>query len=239
VPLSANRTRHPPATAIFRVGLMVAALIASTIMGLVLAREILPTLYLATCSFSCRQAIVDPTEGILSWLRFAFMVGLPFSLPFILDQALHLLAPRQRRTDDRSVLIALAAIPGFFLVGAVGGAVVAARVLYGLLPLPGLDIPGLPQARFFQLVVGAGAWFGLAGMIPLLMILAARFRLIDWRRLPVLLPAVVAAARTVAGWIVPPSATTAVVLVMALLIAIFGLGVLGARLATSTRPRAG
>jgi uncharacterized membrane protein YhaH (DUF805 family) len=78
-------------------------------------------------------------------------------------------------------------------------------------------------------------WFGLGSLVPLIMILAARLRPIE-RRLPVLLQAVAAAAKSVACRIIPPSATTAVVMAMALLIAVFSLGLIGAR-ATGIPPR--
>jgi Sec-independent protein secretion pathway component TatC len=238
-PIAGATTSRPVTTVLLRLGIVLTSVVVSTAIGFTFAVDVARGLSLALCRLTvdhCEAQIIDPTESRLGWFSFACLIAVPLALPFIIDQALRLFAPHQRQAGGRFVLIALIALPAFFLIGAISGALVLAPALHDLLPLVSSGF-GLRRHPVHSVAIRASLWFGLAGVVPLLMILAARLRLIEWRRLPVLLPAVVAMAVGIAGWIMPRAATTAVVVVAVLLIAIFGLGILGARLATPTPPR--
>lgn len=150
------------------------ALIIGTIIGFGFASQGLEILRQPFCdlvevSEDCRFQLLTPTDGILIYMRVALLIGGILAIPMMTYQVLMFIFPGLTKKERRSVLMALPAITGLFLVGVAFTWVILLPPALGFLEdfLPDLLRPEWTADGYMSFVTSLIFWMGVAFETPL------------------------------------------------------------------------
>ena len=133
----------------------------------------------------CRLAIIDPSEGLVTYFKVSLYVGVALSLPIIAYQIIRFMGPGLTSKEKRLLYSALPFVGILFGLGSAFAIflVVPAmlRFLTGFQPL--IFRPDLRAAATVSLGLTVTLWMGLVFEMPLVMVILARLRIVHWRRM--------------------------------------------------------
>lgn len=151
------------------------ALIIGTIIGAIFSQQGLQILRGPFCSIveagtDCpRWQLLDPTSGVVVWLRVALMIGGILAIPVITYQVMMFVLPGLTKRERRLVFMSIPAITGLFAIGVL-------FTWYILLPpaltfldsfLPDLFRPEWTADGYLSFVTSLIFWMGVAFEMPL------------------------------------------------------------------------
>jgi sec-independent protein translocase protein TatC len=156
--------------------------------GFLLADRVL--LYLASqlCNDTagdCRLAIIDPTEGMITYFKVSLYVGIAISLPIIAYQIIRFMGPGLTRKEKRLLYTALPFVGILFVAGSAFAVFLVLPAMLKFLTNFQNQIfrPDLRAAATVSLGLTITLWMGLVFEMPLLMVILARLRIVHWRRM--------------------------------------------------------
>ena len=207
------------------------ALVVTTLFSLIFARRALKLLIAPMAGN--RPQVLQPTGGIVSYFKVAFVLGLVLAMPVIIYQLVRFVMPGLTRQENRYLYIV---VPGATISFAVGVAFAGLVMLpFSIRYLQGFMSDVFTYSfeinRYISFVTSVLLWVGLSFETPLIIFFLAKMGVVSVqlltrsRKYAILIVAILAAVIT------PTPDPFNMLIVMAPLILLYELGVLLARLA--------
>lgn len=151
------------------------ALIIGTVIGAIFAQQGLqilrgPFCNIVEASAECpRWQLLDPTSGVVVYLRVAVMIGGILAIPVITYQVIMFIVPGLTSRERRMVLLSIPAITGLFLIGILFTWFILLPPALGFLDsfLPDLFRPEWTADGYLSFVTSLVFWMGVAFEMPL------------------------------------------------------------------------
>ena len=139
--------------------------------GLDLLRQ--PFCHLVEIEEQCRFQLLTPTDNVLIYMRVALLIGAILAIPMMTYQVLMFIFPGLTKKERRSILLAIPAITGLFLVGVVFAWAILLPPALGFLQgfLPNLFRPEWTADGYMSFVTALIFWMGVAFETPLVFFL--------------------------------------------------------------------
>lgn len=214
----------------------VIALLVTTTASMVFAKRALAFL-IAPLGETLPQAL-KPTESIGNYMRVALICGVTLAMPYIVYQVGAFVMPALTKTEKRFMLLL---VPGATLCFVAGVAFAYFLTIPSAIPfLQGFMADLIEQkwaiGEYLSFVTGLVFWIGVAFELPLFVFVLAKLGIVDARFLAKNFRFAILAIAIVAAMITPTVDPFNMALVMAPLIALYGLGIV---LAAVARRRTG
>lgn len=163
-------------------------LVAGSVAGFLMADYALGYLARLTClpgQTDCRLQILDPTEGIITYLQVSLYIGVALSTPIIGFQIIRFMAPGLTRSEKRILYTALPFVAILFVAGSTFAVFPVLPAMLGFLAAFKSDIflSEFRAAATVRMALTLMLWLGLVFELPLVMVILARLRIIHWRRM--------------------------------------------------------
>lgn len=163
-------------------------LVAGSIAGFFVADYALGYLARLTClpgQADCRLQILDPTEGIITYLQVSLYIGVALSMPIIGFQIIRFMAPGLTRSEKRILYTALPFVALLFISGSTFAIFPVLPAMLGFLAGFKSDIflSEFRAAATVRMALTLMLWLGLVFELPLVMVILARLRIVHWRRM--------------------------------------------------------
>ena len=183
------------------------------------------------------MAITSPIEGIVTYLRVAFITGLFISAPVVFYQFWAFVAPGLYPPEQKTVLPLVFASTALFLLGAVFGYAVIFRYAFPffLAIVEGHAESVISISAYLSTATRMLFAFGLCFQLPVIAYFLSRIGLIDAKDMRTGFKYAIVGMFVVSALITPPDIMTQI-LMAGPLISLYGVGMLVAKL-TSTKKR--
>jgi sec-independent protein translocase protein TatC len=218
----------------------VLGLIAGFVVGAAVAQQALNYLAWQTCppgEVDCRLMVIDPTEGIVTYLKVSLYIGVALSLPLIAYQVIRFMAPGLTRQEKRLLYMALPFVAILFVVGSAFAVFLVLPAMLGFLRdfLSGVFRNDFRAAATVSMALTMMLWMGLVFQLPLVMLILARLGIVHWRRLMSWWRYAVLLIMVASAIITPTPDPVNMLIVAVPMMALYALGVMLARLFGSGR----
>lgn len=203
----------------------VIALLVTTTASMLLAKRALAIL-IAPLGDTLPQAL-KPTESIGNYMRVALICGVTLAMPYIVYQVGAFVMPALTKSEKRYMLLL---VPGATLCFLAGVAFAYFLTIPSAIPfLQGFMADLIEQkwaiGEYLTFVTGLVFWIGVAFELPLFVFVLAKLGLVDARFLAKNFRYAILVIAVVAAMITPTVDPFNMALVMAPLIALYGLGI--------------
>lgn len=203
----------------------VIALLVTTTASMVLAKRALAIL-IAPLGDTLPQAL-KPTESIGNYMRVALICGVTLAMPYIVYQVGAFVMPALTKSEKRYMLLL---VPGATLCFLAGVAFAYFLTIPSAIPfLQGFMADLIEQkwaiGEYLTFVTGLVFWIGVAFELPLFVFILAKLGIVDARFLAKNFRYAILVIAIVAAMITPTVDPFNMALVMAPLIALYGLGI--------------
>ena len=161
------------------------ALVIGTVIGFFLASSVIefvrdPYCQLVELDRACELRVLGPTSGVVAYFRVSLMVGAALAIPLITYQILMFVLPGMTRKERRTILLALPAITGLFIVGVLFAWYILMPPALGFLEgfQPTLFEPEWTADLYINFVTSLLFWMGVAFETPLIFFVLALLGLV-------------------------------------------------------------
>jgi len=136
--------------------------------GLVILQQ--PFCRLVDTTEACQFQLIAPTDGIVVYLRVALLIGGILAIPMITYQLLMFVIPGLTNKEKRTVIMAIPAITGLFIVGVFFAWFILLPPALGFLDdfLPNIFRPEWTADGYLSFVTALIFWMGVAFETPLI-----------------------------------------------------------------------
>ncbi len=180
---------------------------------------------------------IEPTEGLSVFMRVALLSGVAFAMPWIIAELYLFVAPGLMPRSRRTMALGIPAASVLFLAG-------IAFTFFVMLP-PAIDFmfrflefeSAWRPSAYFGLVTSLMFWIGISFQMPLILYALAAVGLIRARQLAQQWRAALVVIAVIAAVITPTIDPVNMALVMAPMIALYGMSIVGAAVAGAGRRR--
>jgi sec-independent protein translocase protein TatC len=159
------------------------ALVIGTAIGVAVASPVLGYLMEPYCAITedCRLVSLGPTGGVVAYFRVALLIGGIIAIPTITYQLLMFIFPGLTRKERRTVLRAIPAITGLFLIGVAFSWLVLMPPALGFLEGFQADLirPEWTADLYLSFVTALIFWMGVAFETPLVFFVLSLIGLVD------------------------------------------------------------
>jgi sec-independent protein translocase protein TatC len=164
------------------------ALVAGFIVGAMVGNQVLQYLARVTCApgeTDCRLIVIDPTEGMITYLKVSLYIGVALSLPVIAYQIVKFMAPGLTSQEKRMLYTALPFVAILFAAGSAFAVLLVLPAMLGFLRSFMEDVwkNEFRAAATVSMALTVMLWMGLVFEMPLIMVLLAKLRIVHWRRM--------------------------------------------------------
>lgn len=181
--------------------------------------------------------VIEPTEAVGTYMRVALLSGLIFAMPWIILEIFLFIAPGLMPRARLTLVLAIPAASLLFVLGIAFTYFVmlpaAIPFLYNFLEFRAAWRP----SAYFGLVTTLMFWVGISFQMPMVIYALASVGLIKARQLATQWKVALVVITIIAAMITPTVDPVNQVLVMAPMIALYGLSIVGAMVAESARRR--
>ena len=187
----------------------------------------------------CQVVALSPTEQIVVYFEIAFYIGVALAMPIIVYQLIRFLAPGLTRTEKRYVYLLMPFILIFFTLGVLFSSLVAIpNMMHFLLNFGNQQITNMISIEsllgFFSKLA---LWTGIMFELPLVMFALATIGVANYQFQRRTRKYAVVVLMIVAAIITPTPDPGSMLIVWAPMYALFELGLILARIATTRRDR--
>lgn len=212
----------------------VIALVIGTFIGFILAGPMLEILRQPYCIIreqqaqSCELQIIDPTGTIMVYFRVALMIGGILSIPLVTYQLLMFILPGLTDRERRYVLLSIPATTVLFLIGTLFTWFILMPPALGFLEgfQPTIFKPEWTADLYISFVTSLVFWMGVAFQTPLVFFLVSLLGLVSAGTLIRQWRVAIVGASIAAALITPTIDPVNMFLVMAPLMALYGLSII-------------
>ncbi len=209
-------------------------ILVTTLLSFIFAQQLVEILAQPIGGIQKMQAI-DVTENISVFMKVSLMGGMILAMPVIVYQLIAFIVPGLTKSERRALFIVLPAATGLFLAGvAFAYFVMLPRAVPFLLNF--LNIPTAPRPQtYFSFVTRLIFWIGVSFELPLIMAFLARLGMLTPKFLITNARYAIVLIAIAAALITPTPDPVNMVLVMAPLLILSGLGIILAKITYSPR----
>ena len=181
--------------------------------------------------------VIEPTESIGVYMRVSLLAGLALAMPWIVMEIYLFVAPGLMPRSRIALLIAIPAISILFILGLAFTYFVMLPAAIGFLYSFGNFKAAWRPSAYFGLVTSLMFWVGVSFQMPMVIYALASIGLLKAKQLATQWKVAIVVITVIAAIITPTVDPVNQALVMAPMIALYGLSIVGAAVAERARGR--
>jgi sec-independent protein translocase protein TatC len=219
----------------------VLGLLLGFMIGTALANPALDYLARQTCppgEVDCRLTVIDPTEGIVTFIKVSLYIGVALSLPIIAYQLIRFMAPGLTRQEKRLLYSALPFVAVLFVAGSAFAVFLVLPAMLGFLRsfMDMVFRNDFRAAATVSMSLTMMLWMGLVFQLPLVMLILAKLRVIHWQRMLSWWRYAVLGIMVASAIITPTPDPVNMLIVAVPMMVLYALGIVLARIFASGQP---